>query len=114
MSAGIERERRDSRDLMLQQSRSGPLFDLVDCGKKFKNWEPTSPPDTLLPLISANSFTVDLSHVTVKSQYDIKLTTAGAIFLVFQALYPYLLIWWTAERSSRTGSQPRLPILCYR
>jgi RNA 3'-terminal phosphate cyclase (ATP) len=34
---------------------------------------------------------LDLSHATMKSQYDIKLTTAGAIFLVFQALYPYLL-----------------------
>jgi RNA 3'-terminal phosphate cyclase (ATP) len=33
----------------------------------------------------------DLSQVTVKSEYDISLTTAGAIFLVFQALYPYLL-----------------------
>ncbi|EKV12322.1 RNA 3'-terminal phosphate cyclase, putative [Penicillium digitatum] len=34
---------------------------------------------------------LDLSEVNVKSEYDIKLTTAGAIFLVFQAIYPYLL-----------------------
>ena len=34
---------------------------------------------------------LDLSQVTVNSEYDIKLATAGAIFLVFQALYPYLL-----------------------
>ncbi|KGO77971.1 RNA 3'-terminal phosphate cyclase/enolpyruvate transferase, alpha/beta [Penicillium italicum] len=34
---------------------------------------------------------LDLSQVNVKPEYDIKLTTAGAIFLVFQALYPYLL-----------------------
>ncbi|KAJ5145747.1 uncharacterized protein N7515_000311 [Penicillium bovifimosum] len=34
---------------------------------------------------------LDLSQVTVKSEYDINITTAGSIFLVFQALYPYLL-----------------------
>ncbi|CAG8896020.1 unnamed protein product [Penicillium egyptiacum] len=40
---------------------------------------------------SKNGPLLDMSQVTVKSEYDIKLTTAGAIFLVFQALYPYLL-----------------------
>ncbi|KAJ5562392.1 hypothetical protein N7535_003155 [Penicillium sp. DV-2018c] len=34
---------------------------------------------------------LDLSKVSVKPEYDINLTTAGAVFLVFQALYPYLL-----------------------
>ncbi|KXG50035.1 RNA 3'-terminal phosphate cyclase/enolpyruvate transferase, alpha/beta [Penicillium griseofulvum] len=33
----------------------------------------------------------ELSQVSIKSEYNIKLTTAGAIFLVFETLYPYLL-----------------------
>lgn len=31
------------------------------------------------------------SKASVQSEYDIRLPTAGAIFLVFQAVYPYLL-----------------------
>ncbi|DAA79249.1 TPA_exp: putative RNA 3'-terminal phosphate cyclase [Trichophyton benhamiae CBS 112371] len=30
-------------------------------------------------------------RVTVKSEYDIRLSTPGSVFLIFQALYPYLL-----------------------
>lgn len=41
----------------------------------------TSPATSLVPL----------SNVAVKSQYDIRLNSPGSIFLIFQALYPYLL-----------------------
>jgi RNA 3'-terminal phosphate cyclase (ATP) len=40
---------------------------------------------------SNNEPLVDLSQVEVQTEYNIRLPTAGAIFLVFQALYPYLL-----------------------
>lgn len=40
---------------------------------------------------SNNGLLVDLSQVEVQTEYNIRLPTAGAIFLVFQALYPYLL-----------------------
>ncbi|KAK2882468.1 hypothetical protein FQN49_000329 [Arthroderma sp. PD_2] len=33
----------------------------------------------------------DSPRVTVKPEYDIRLSTPGSIFLIFQALYPYLL-----------------------
>ncbi|KAJ5113864.1 hypothetical protein N7456_002398 [Penicillium angulare] len=34
---------------------------------------------------------VSLSNLTVQSKYNIKLPTPGSVFLIFQALYPYLL-----------------------
>ncbi|KAJ5317636.1 hypothetical protein N7508_002144 [Penicillium antarcticum] len=53
-------------------------------GSEFLNITPEHSQSTNGPL-------VDLSQVEVQSEYDIRLPTAGAIFLVFQALYPYLL-----------------------
>lgn len=34
---------------------------------------------------------VSLSDITVKPEYNISLSTPGSVFLIFQALYPYLL-----------------------
>ncbi|KAK9856958.1 RNA 3'-terminal phosphate cyclase [Penicillium brevicompactum] len=51
---------------------------------------------------SRNGPLVDRSQVTVKSKYDIELTTAGSICLIFQALYPYLL---------HIGSQASAPFI---
>jgi RNA 3'-terminal phosphate cyclase (ATP) len=53
-------------------------------GSEFLNFFPEHQKSTNGPL-------VDLSQVEVQSEYNICLPTAGAIFLVFQALYPYLL-----------------------
>ncbi|KAJ5182603.1 hypothetical protein N7492_000219 [Penicillium capsulatum] len=44
--------------------------------------EDTTTPDSLL---------VPLSNLTIKPEYDIRLATPGSAFLIFQALYPYLL-----------------------
>ncbi|KAJ5470492.1 hypothetical protein N7530_007849 [Penicillium desertorum] len=63
---------------------SGSKVSGGEVGSQFLSFFPQSTRSKSGPLL-------DLSHVTVKSEYDIKLTTAGAIFLVFQALYPYLL-----------------------
>ncbi|KAJ6185964.1 hypothetical protein N7519_007265 [Penicillium mononematosum] len=63
---------------------SGSKVSGGEVGSQSLNFFPQSTRSKSGPLL-------DLSHVTVKSEYDIKLTTAGAIFLVFQALYPYLL-----------------------
>ncbi|KAJ5958659.1 uncharacterized protein N7479_005809 [Penicillium vulpinum] len=63
---------------------SGSKVSGVEIGSQFLNFFPQSTRSESGPLL-------DLSQVTVKSEYDIKLATAGAIFLVFQALYPYLL-----------------------
>lgn len=37
------------------------------------------------------TYLVPLSKASLQSEYDIRLPTAGSIFLVFQAVYPYLL-----------------------
>jgi RNA 3'-terminal phosphate cyclase (ATP) len=55
-----------------------------EIGSEFLNFFPQHSKSNNGPL-------VDLSQVEVQTEYDIRLPTAGAIFLVFQALYPYLL-----------------------
>jgi RNA 3'-terminal phosphate cyclase (ATP) len=47
-----------------------------------------SPPTTLQ---SRNVPLVSLDTLSVKPVYNIRLTTPGSVFLIFQALYPYLL-----------------------
>ncbi|KAJ5519024.1 RNA 3'-terminal phosphate cyclase/enolpyruvate transferase alpha/beta [Penicillium expansum] len=63
---------------------SGSKVSGGEIGSQSLNFVPQSTRSKSGPLLN-------LSHVNLKSEYDIKLTTAGAIFLVFQALYPYLL-----------------------
>ncbi|OQE40236.1 hypothetical protein PENCOP_c006G06196 [Penicillium coprophilum] len=63
---------------------SGSKISGGEVGSQFLNFFPQSARSKIGPLLN-------LSQVTVKPEYDIKLTTAGAILLVFQALYPYLL-----------------------
>jgi RNA 3'-terminal phosphate cyclase (ATP) len=55
-----------------------------EIGSEFLNFFPQHSKSNNGPL-------VDLSQVEVQTEYNIRLPTAGAIFLVFQALYPYLL-----------------------
>lgn len=38
-----------------------------------------------------DSLLVPLSNLTIQSEYNIRLATPGSVFLIFQALYPYLL-----------------------
>ncbi|KAJ5874799.1 uncharacterized protein N7529_003229 [Penicillium soppii] len=66
-----------------------------EIGSQFLKFSPQTARSSIGPL-------VDLSHVTVQPEYNINLTTAGAIFLVFQALYPYLLY---------VGSQAATPFI---
>ncbi|KAJ5104811.1 hypothetical protein NUU61_002158 [Penicillium alfredii] len=62
-----------------------------------------SPHDDVSPLISASRASlISPSNLRVQSEYDIRLPTAGSIFLVFQALYPYLL---------HVGSQAATPCI---
>ncbi|KAJ5482544.1 hypothetical protein N7475_001356 [Penicillium sp. IBT 31633x] len=63
---------------------SGSKLSGGEVGSQFLNFFPQSTRSRDGPLL-------DLSQVNVKSEYDINIATAGAIFLVFQALYPYLL-----------------------
>ncbi|KAJ5794594.1 hypothetical protein N7457_001193 [Penicillium paradoxum] len=63
---------------------SGSKVSGVEVGSQFLNFFPQS-------TRSKSGSLLDLSHVNVKSEYNINLTTAGSIFLIFQALYPYLL-----------------------
>ncbi|KAJ5451088.1 RNA 3'-terminal phosphate cyclase/enolpyruvate transferase alpha/beta [Penicillium cf. griseofulvum] len=63
---------------------SGSKVSGGEVGSEFLNFFPQSTRSKDGPLR-------ELSQVAVKSEYDIKLTTAGAIFLVFETLYPYLL-----------------------
>ena len=44
-----------------------------------------------LPDAPHTSSLVSLSNISVKSEYNIRLPTPGSVFLIFQALYPYLL-----------------------
>ncbi|KAJ5685682.1 hypothetical protein N7536_008301 [Penicillium majusculum] len=74
---------------------SGSKVSGGEVGSQSLNFFPQSTRSKSGPLL-------DLSRVNVKSEYDIKLTTAGAIFLVFQALYPYLL---------HVGSQASAPFV---
>ncbi|KAJ5360312.1 RNA 3'-terminal phosphate cyclase/enolpyruvate transferase alpha/beta [Penicillium concentricum] len=74
---------------------SGSKVSGGEVGSQFLNFFPQSIRSKRGPLL-------DLSQVTVKSEYDIKLTTAGATCLVFQALYPYLLY---------AGSQATAPFI---
>ncbi|KAJ5603026.1 hypothetical protein N7537_005982 [Penicillium hordei] len=74
---------------------SGSKVSGGEVGSQSLNFFPQSTRSKSGPLL-------DLSQVNVKSEYDIKLTTAGAIFLVFQALYPYLL---------HVGSQAAAPFV---
>lgn len=74
---------------------SGSKVSGGEVGSQSLNFFPQSTRSKSGPLL-------DLSQVTVKSEYEIKLTTAGAIFLVFQALYPYLL---------HVGSQAAAPFV---
>lgn len=74
---------------------SGSKISGGEVGSQFLNFFPQSARSNSGPL-------VDLSQVTVRPEYNINLTTAGAIFLVFQALYPYLL---------HVGSQATTPFL---
>ncbi|KAJ9487802.1 hypothetical protein VN97_g5503 [Penicillium thymicola] len=74
---------------------SGSKVSGGEVGSQSLNFFPQSTRSKSGPLL-------DLSQVNVKSEYDIKLTTAGAIFLVFQALYPYLL---------HVGSQATVPFV---
>jgi RNA 3'-terminal phosphate cyclase (ATP) len=74
---------------------SGSKISGSEVGSQFLSFVPQSARSKSGPLVS-------LSQVTVKSEYNINLTTAGAIFLVFQALYPYLLY---------VGSQAGTPFL---
>lgn len=55
-----------------------------EVGSQSLSFSPQAPRSRSGPL-------VDLSQVSVKPEYKINLSTAGAITLVFQALYPYLL-----------------------
>ncbi|OQE75569.1 hypothetical protein PENNAL_c0073G01883 [Penicillium nalgiovense] len=74
---------------------SGSKVSGGEVGSQFLNFFPQSTRSKSGPLL-------DLSQVTVRSEYNIKLTTAGAILLVFQALYPYLL---------HVGSQATAPFV---
>lgn len=74
---------------------SGSKVSGGEVGSQSLNFFPQSTRSKSGPLL-------DLSQVNVKSEYDIKLTTAGAVFLVFQALYPYLL---------HVGSQAAAPLV---
>ncbi|CAI7646640.1 unnamed protein product [Penicillium glandicola] len=79
---GLQRSHAAAVKLLAEISGSKVLGGEV--GSQFLTFSPQSTRSKNGPLL-------DLSQVIVKSEYDIKLTTAGAIFLVFQALYPYLL-----------------------
>jgi RNA 3'-terminal phosphate cyclase (ATP) len=63
---------------------SGSKTSGVKVGSQFLSFFPQSARSKSRPF-------VDLSQVTVKPEYNINLMTAGSTFLVFQALYPYLL-----------------------
>lgn len=57
-------------------------------------FEPRTPSmEELKPLPDAphTSSLVSLSNISVKTEYNIRLPTPGSVFLIFQALYPYLL-----------------------
>ncbi|KAJ5836511.1 hypothetical protein N7447_002537 [Penicillium robsamsonii] len=77
-------KRTDAATLKLLAEISGSKVSGGELGSQFLNFFPQSSRSKGGPLL-------DLSQVTIKTEYDIKLTTAGAILLVFQALYPYLL-----------------------
>ncbi|KAJ5512634.1 RNA 3'-terminal phosphate cyclase/enolpyruvate transferase alpha/beta [Penicillium fimorum] len=77
-------KRSDTATLKLLAEISGSKVSGGELGSQFLNFFPQSIRSKGGPLL-------DLSQVSVKSEYDIKLTTAGAVLLVFQALYPYLL-----------------------
>ncbi|KAM5444562.1 putative RNA 3'-terminal-phosphate cyclase (ATP) [Microsporum ferrugineum] len=51
--------------------------------------------DVIETAVSLQQLSLGLMHysprVTVKPEYDIQLSTPGSVFLIFQALYPYLL-----------------------
>lgn len=63
---------------------SGSKISGGEVGSQSLSFSPQAPRSSSGPL-------VDLSQVTVKPEYKINLSTAGAITLIFQALYPYLL-----------------------
>lgn len=73
---------------------SGSKVSGGEVGSHFLNFFPQSTRSPSGPLR-------DLSQVNVKPEYDINLTTAGSVFLIFQALYPYLL-----HVGSKAASRP--------
>ncbi|CAG8062898.1 unnamed protein product [Penicillium olsonii] len=68
----------------LLASMSGSKVTGGEVGSQFLTFFPQSAKSPSGPL-------VDLTQVSVKPEYDINIATAGAICLVFQALYPYIL-----------------------
>ncbi|KAJ5272576.1 hypothetical protein N7478_007701 [Penicillium angulare] len=64
-----------------------------EVGSKNITFEPEIPADEEGVSLGTThkSSLVSLSNLTIQSEYNIKLPTPGSAFLIFQALYPYLL-----------------------